>query len=1414
MERAVLVIMQAGGNQVRCSVNKWKFSDKMMGEQFITFNITSETPIPFAVGDYCVFRGETFTLNYTPSVKQSAKSKERQDAFTYENVKFESFREELTRCQMLDIVGTSDLYDTTMGTNYTGSSDFNLFCGEVTVNGRTSTAVCTLAVKMQVNLDRMYGVNTWRIYVDTTTAVDGVLVTHTDDKMLSFNGDSVAKALEDVHNEFDLDYYVKGRVIRIGYIQNNITSDDDSDAYSFGFGRGYPVFGDDGKGLFEIKMQSESNQLLVTRLRALGSTKNLPYRYYNKKYGGQGSALTQTLFPTNLQLPDTFLPEGNPSSPAQDTKWRNNYTRRNAPETADLRYVKGDTNDAYIDKGDDATACAEGVREACARWDGSDSNLQEIYPTIEGIVYRELRGALVPDQDGNTGQGAFPNYGADERVDGLLAIGYKQGNTMVDDANVGTGILPEDGTTDPRTYRTSIINPQSLRFPAAFSYNEETGEYRGGALSLFSVDGVAPGSYFMSPTNMDMVVYSFSLAGQPLVSAKIGYILTVVAQSISTGESTVIATYRSELKTKNPPSTGETALPALPDVGENPQQVSSLDITNEMGTCNVRVLFTPILKDVSSPFEGVDISFSLQYRVGKPTSATIEYTPEYVWCLYSDRGSMADTFHVFIKDMGFEIEAAPGETPVMSMKTGMCVGRDFEIGNNIQKAEYNGKKGYMLTLNRAKDTGLNIYYPSSQYQISSGDQFVLLGISMPDAYIKAAEIRLLRAATDYLAENSVTKSSYQVSLDEIFLQRNYDNMVAAGTPEKSIYWRLYAGMKFTFDGIPEEYGDALPECNITIDSVTISVGESLVPKVEIRLNDDVQQGTLQKITSAIDKIYNGSIFASPSVAGAGGGLSENRAKNLFLSKTTDDTARGNMTFEQNVVVGGSVSAGGEISSPSDLSIGGNASISGNMVVVGDESVSGNHEVDGDAHIIGDIMTGGDIKSDNYNGAGSFATTGWKIDQYGNADLESARIRSFLEVVELLINRLQAQEGDTLFTDNDQIIDVELEQGGTYKLTLKEKWDGYYTAQQEGNIVKGIINTLAAKDAGVSDESDNDPEDQGSDDGGNKYYTSWMRVVATQNTAGSGLDRNEIRVVLYGDEDTPAQKNFAPCNLMTIARWGCVLNPNEAGISEGEKQSRIRRQQMFLISTSDGRITKLSHVNTPILRETNYGTTLGTLPEFIRDWSIASRLIDGRDYLYAQGVVVGDFIKVDIQGDPIVQYVDCGEWVTGQTYFVNEHNDETLQWETHDVWHNGVKWRCEQHQPVTSGGVSTYYEPKWGSQYWAFLEGDNQFSMDFTSSRGARFREGNVSTTITPTLYWGNEDITNQIAASNWYWTRTSDVTNGERDAADAVWNSNHTGIKNLSLTNNDMPTWWSIDNRIKFTCHVTISDSNTLSFGI
>ena len=128
---------------------------------------------------------------------------------------------------------------------------------------------------------------------------------------------------------------------------------------------------------------------------------------------------------------------------------------------------------------------------------------------------------------------------------------------------------------------------------------------------------------------------------------------------------------------------------------------------------------------------------------------------------------------------------------------------------------------------------------------------------MPDVFVKAAEIRLLKAACQYMRDNCTTKFTYQPYIDDLFIERDYDRNIERETTEKSIYWRLYAGLKFSFQNIPKfEELESIETLSVMIQSITIREGEKYTPQIEITLNDDVEQSTLQKIQTSVNKISN------------------------------------------------------------------------------------------------------------------------------------------------------------------------------------------------------------------------------------------------------------------------------------------------------------------------------------------------------------------------------------------------------------------------------------------------------------------------------------------------------------------------------------------------------------------------------
>ena len=431
-------------------------------------------------------------------------------------------------------------------------------------------------------------------------------------------------------------------------------------------------------------------------------------------------------------------------------------------------------------------------------------------------------------------------------------------------------------------------------------------------------------------------------------------------------------------------------------------------------------------------------------------------------------------------------------------------------------------------------------------------------------------------------------------------------------------------------------------------------------------------------------------------------------REMFLSRLVDDVAKGNITFEQAIKVLGLASFGGG------------------------------------------AEFGEFIKS-------LYAGKGAGIDANGNAEFESVRVRSYFECLELIVNRLSAIEGDQILTEADTIESVDDLGNNCYGLHLRSKWDGYFTAQRENNVLKGIINTLAA--------------------GSGLYYTCWMRVNSV-NTAN-----NYIEVTAYPDEDTPAGTNYPPCADMKIARWG--------------NQTDKTRQSCIYLSSTEGRIVRLTGVTKPIIEPENYGATFGTLPEFLRSMDLP--IVDGQDYVYARGLIVQDIIRIDYKGKPISEVIDRGPWAAGAAYYCEALNPETGIYEISDVWYMGCKWRCAKTGTTTA--------PAWNNTDWAMVEGNPQFTVEFADTDYI-FDPDRFSLTLTIIARLYNMDITDDILPADVEWTRYSEDANGvPRTASDNAWALKRAGAgKSLPLTIEDCDLNGYMPRTLKFIATVTLRD--------
>lgn len=165
--------------------------------------------------------------------------------------------------------------------------------------------------------------------------------------------------------------------------------------------------------------------------------------------------------------------------------------------------------------------------------------------------------------------------------------------------------------------------------------------------------------------------------------------------------------------------------------------------------------------------------------------------------------------------------------------------------------------------------------------------------------------------------------------------------------------------------------------------------------------------------------------------------------------------------------------------------------------------------------------------------------------------------------------------------------------------------------------------------------------------------------------------------------------------------------------------------------------------------------------------------------------------------------DRGEWQSNTPYYHNRFNESSRQYETDKVRHNGGMWLCMQTQPIIVDGVEVYHEPKWKSPYWMLVDCSGGYTIEFMSTKGYSFRSGFVNTDIVPHLFYGTVDITADIPAEFWNWSRSSE--NG-KTIQDEAWDAQHEQMKAIHLSNEDMPLGWGVSNKAIFKLTVVVDD--------
>lgn len=757
-------LTDVNGEQI--TVHGLEYSDSWMGECFLTINFKHEVPINFQIGDYIIYRNERFELNYEPGKDKQARPNTYGEGFVYDSVKFNALQDELARAEFLDVV----LNDNEL--HYTALPKFPFFV----------QTLDDLLDRIQANLDEQIGAGLWKIYSRNKerSVQRGCLVSEwlsmygegTSDNVIesmsiTIDSKTCWEALALVNEKWNVNFIVRGRNIYVG-----TTGIEAGHIFSYGL----------GKGLYEIVQNADSDQSVITRLRAYGSEKNLPSHYYadlGVKYVANITKVVTASTNVELELDVDYI----------ETYFKNKrkYVVSGESQEQSFGWVLLVTFDFQ-------TTITGYVTQS-----GSSGKCR---------FYSELKGTQTDTGDEES----------KEKLDTFISQ-VKAGNTKM---YIMSGLNKKVVPSSMKEYAKNLPNNMSINrlmlpgFPHVSlsdfydSLTEQEKKYVNptGKLHKFSTDPYRP---YIDSLNIE----------------EIG--LRSASQFFDTDDKTngVIEIY-----------------PTIEEM--------------EIGGVRVDEIDEGVAPDDDGRF--------------------------------GDNETVKNVDIYLNKAIDFDINDLKDDDFSISMKDGMCGGRTFKVASSTK---VDGR--WRLTIERSKDDALELWFPYKDYPIKNGDHFVLSGITLPDSYVKAASLKLLKYAIALLDKNDYTRYVYQPKVDELFMARQHDKAQADETGTiKSLHDTLKAGDLMNFNDT-----DLNIEGIISIDQLTIKEEDGKIPTYDITLREDKEVGTIQKIQQQISSLQNGN-------GGTGAGLTTTQVKNQvategskhFISKINDDTAKGTITWEK------------------------------------------------------------------------------------------------------------------------------------------------------------------------------------------------------------------------------------------------------------------------------------------------------------------------------------------------------------------------------------------------------------------------------------------------------------------------------------------------------------------------------------
>ena len=741
------VLCDVDGNQVMFT--SLENTDVWMGECSVSITVKNNSPIIFSIGDYVIYRNERYEINYDPGKIKASSKNTYGEGFVYNDIKFNSLSDELVRAEFLDVVlfeGTVNVDGIETTLHYTALPKFSFYV----------EFIDDLLDRIQANMNEQYGDGVWKIFstnmersvVRGCSESDWHNAYGDESKYIAIDSQSITvdnstcwDALSLVNSKWDITFIVRGRNVYVG-INGPKTP------HVFKYGK--------GNGLREIEQTVDSDQNVITRLRAYGSDKNMPQRYY--------AELGKKCF-ANVTKVDKSV--SNSIEITTDLPY--NSTLFNTPRT----YKTSEDSETFtlgwaLKVTFDFQTVVTAHIEPTTTQDGYcivHTELGEHYDTGDELDSVKLQKFI---ESASVGKKLYFTRGIYKSAFEKEFIEFD--NNMPNNMAVNRLMLPGFPDTSLSAFWNTMTDEEK-------KYVNPTGSN-----IIFSEDKYRP--YLDSPEkeNAGLRQYSMYFDNDDKKNGIIEIYPTIEEMVVS---------------------------------GERIDEISVGSSIDDNG-------------------------------------------------VFDDGQEVKDFYIKLKKQIDFDLNDVKNDDFSISLKDGMCGGRTFKI--NACTKESDGS--WSLKCARVKDDALELWFPYKDYPIRKGDHFVLTGLELPDSYIRAASIKLLKYSISYLNSNCKTRYAFQLKVDDLFMARQHDLSVSDSSGStKSLYKTLRAG-----DVMSIRDEDLGIDSDIVIEQLTIKEEEGNIPSYEITLRDDKSVGAITKIQDKIDSIY--------SAVGAGVTLNESQVESV------------------------------------------------------------------------------------------------------------------------------------------------------------------------------------------------------------------------------------------------------------------------------------------------------------------------------------------------------------------------------------------------------------------------------------------------------------------------------------------------------------------------------------------------------